>query len=73
MALIDFYDALTWIIDLLNPLWVLRRVFYLIFKYDPEDIVVENKSNRKIYYRNAFEGLFTNIYKTVSKIQNRDK
>ena len=52
LALVDFWDALIWTVDLLNPLWVLRKIFILIFHYDPEDILIENKSNRRRYYRN---------------------
>ena len=62
LALIDFWDALVWTVDLLNPLWVLRKIFILIFHYDPEDILIENKSNRRRYYRNIFERLSRNLY-----------
>jgi hypothetical protein len=52
IGLIDFEDTFWQVLNLFNPLWWIYTIAKLILRYDPKDIIIENKDNEEHYYKN---------------------
>jgi len=53
LGLIDFEDTFWNFINLFNPFWWIYNIAKLILRYDPKDIVIENKDDEEHYYKNT--------------------
>lgn len=52
IGLIDFEDTFWQVLNLFNPFWWIYNVAKILLRYDPKDIVIENKDDEEHYYKN---------------------
>lgn len=52
IGLIDFEDTFWQVLNLFNPLWWIYNIAKVLLRYDPKDIIIENKDDEEHYYKN---------------------
>lgn len=58
LSLLDIEELILLFVNLANPAYTLRALFKLIFRWDPADMVIENKNDEDHYYAGkAYRGI----------------